>query len=110
MPPTDCKAWVGVDRNVELPGYLLPQASGGMQCVPMLVTANKPPAGYRGDFYVDEFTDAKLKERWATCKADKACFDRINAQMQRWLPPNKERATRVTGMVDPSAGSTATAT
>ena len=101
VPPTDCKAWVGVDRNVELSGYLLPQASGGMQCVPLLVTANKPPAGYRGDFYVDEFTDAKLKERWATCKADKACFDRIDAQMQRWLPPNKERATRVTGMVDP---------
>ena len=101
VPPTDCKAWVGVDRNVELPGYLLPQASGGMQCVPLLVTAYKPPAGYRGDFYVDEFTDAKLKERWAACKADKACFDRIDAQMQRWLPPNKERATRVTGMVDP---------
>ncbi len=25
-----------------------------------------------------------------------ACFKRINDQMQRWLPPNKERATRVT--------------
>ena len=41
------------------------------------------------------------KERWAVCKADSACFKRINDQMQRWLPPNKERATRVTGMVDP---------
>ena len=70
--------------------------------MPLLVTAAKPPPpGYRGDFYVDEFTDAKLKERWAACKADAACFKRINAQMQRWLPPNKERATRVTGMVDP---------
>ena len=98
---TDCKASVGADRYAELPGYLLPQANGTTHCVPLLVTANKPPAGYRGDFYVDEFTDAKLKERWAACRADKACFDRINAQMQRWLPPNKERSTRVTGLVDP---------
>ena len=102
VPPTDCKAPVGTDRYAELPGYLLPQANGAMQCVPLLVTANKPPAGYRGDFYVDEFTDEKLKARWAACKADKPCFDRINAQMLRWLPPNKERSTRVTGLVDPA--------
>ena len=99
-PPADCQAWVGADRNAELPGYLLPQPNGAPQCVPLLLSANKPPVGYRGDFYVDEFTDAKLKARWAACKVDAACFARINDQMQRWLPPNKERATRVTGMVD----------
>ena len=102
-PPTDCKAWVGTDRNQELPGYLLPQAGGGTVCVPLGVTANKPPASYTGtDYYVDDFTDASLKARWAACKADAACFKRIDAQMQRWLPPNKERATRSTGVVDPS--------
>ena len=102
-PPTDCKAWVGTDRDAEIPGYQLPQASGGTVCVPFLQTANKPPANYAGnDFYVDEFTDAKLKARWAACKADAACFKRIDAQMQRWLPPNKERATRSTGVLDPS--------
>ena len=104
FPPTDCTAWVGTDRNAELPGYLLRPESGrtqAPQCVPLLVTAYKPPAGYAGDYYVDEFTDAKLKQRWATCREDTACFKRINDQMQRWLPPNKERATRVTGMVDP---------
>jgi hypothetical protein len=100
-PPTDCKAWVGTDRNAELPGYTLQQANGKSQCVPLLVTAARPPAGYTGDFYTQEFTDAKLKERWAACESDAACFKRINDQMQRWLPPNKERATRVTGMVDP---------
>lgn len=100
-PPTDCKAWVGTDRNTELPGYLLPQPGGKTQCVPLLLTANKPPAGYTGDYYVEEFTDAKLKARWAACKADAACYQRVNAQMQRWLPPNKERSTRVTGLVDP---------
>ena len=100
-PPTDCRAWVGTDRNAELPGYLLPQSNGTTRCVPLLVTAANPPPGYSGDFYVQEFTDAKLKERWAACKGDPACFKRINDQMQRWLPPNKERATRVTGIVDP---------
>ena len=100
-PPTDCTARVGIDRNADLPGYLLPKAGGGTQCVPLLLTANRPPADYRGDFYVTEFSDAKLKERWAACKADAACFRRIDDQMQRWLPPNRERATRVTGVVDP---------
>src|SRR4051812_25858333 len=84
-----------------MPGYLLPQPGGKTVCVPFLQTANKPAAGYAADFYVDEFTDAKLKDRWAACKADKACHDRIEAQMRRWLPPNKERSTRVTGLVDP---------
>ncbi|MFT3772298.1 MAG: hypothetical protein QM820_43440 [Minicystis sp.] len=28
-PPTDCKAWVGTDRNAELPGYRLLIANGG---------------------------------------------------------------------------------
>lgn len=101
VPPTDCKAWVGTDRNAELPGYTLRQADGTSRCVPLLLTAAHAPAGYAGDFHVQEFTDAKLKERWAACKSDAACFKRINDQMQRWLPPNKERATRVTGMVDP---------
>ena len=100
-PPTDCTAPIGTDRYAELPGYLLPQPGGKTACVPLLLTANKPPVSYRGDYYVDEFTDAKLKERWSQCKSDKTCHDRINAQMQRWLPPNKERSTRVTGLVDP---------
>lgn len=100
-PPTDCTATVGVDRNAELPGYRLPQSDGRTVCVPLLVTASKPPAGYVGDWYVDEFTDAKLKQRWADCKADPPCAARINVQMQRWLPPNKARSTRVTGLVDP---------
>src|SRR5436305_42425 len=97
-PPTECKAWVGTDRDAELQGYLV-----GSTCVPLLVTANRPPPDDAGnDYYVDEFTDAKLKARWAACKQDAACFRRIDAQMQRWLPPNKERATRATGVVDPS--------
>ncbi|AVT02878.1 hypothetical protein C8242_09495 [Paracidovorax avenae] len=100
-PPTDCKAWVGADRNAELPGYRITQANGRASCVPLLLTAHKPPPDYRGDYAVDEFTDEKLKARWLSCKADAACRARIEKDMQRWLPPNKARATRVTGWVDP---------
>ena len=106
-PPTDCTAWVGTDRNAMMGGYLLPKnpkdAKGPKVCVPVLMTANHPPAGYAGgNYYIGEFTDDKLKARWRACKEDPACFRRIDAQMQRWLPPNKERATRSTGVVDPS--------
>lgn len=100
--PTDCHARVGADRNAELPGYLLPGAKGTTVCVPLLLSATRPPSDYQGvDFYVDEFTDARLKARWRSCKADAACFRRIDDQMQRWLPPNRERARRSTGVVDP---------
>lgn len=105
-PPTDCTAWVGTDRNAMLPGYLLhqgPKGTGATVCVPLLLTANPTPASYAGgDYHISEFTDDKLKARWRACKEDAACFKRIDAQMQRWLPPNKERATRSTGVVDPS--------
>ncbi|SEL56196.1 hypothetical protein SAMN05518845_108267 [Variovorax sp. YR750] len=106
-PPTDCTAWVGTDRNAMMGGYLLPRdpknSKGAKVCVPVLLTANRPPAGYAGgNYYISEFTDEKLKTRWRACKEDPACFKRIDSQMQRWLPPNKERATRSTGVVDPS--------
>ncbi|QHI99905.1 hypothetical protein GT347_19115 [Xylophilus rhododendri] len=100
-PAPDCRAWVGTDRNQEMSGYLLPRQGGGSVCVPLGVNASTAPAGYQGDYHVAEFTDAKLKERWSACKADAACFARVDAQMQRWLPPNKARSTRTTGTVDP---------
>jgi len=101
-PPADCSAWVGFDRDAETPGYVIARPGRDPVCVPVLQTANHPPPGYPGDYYVDEFTDARLKARWAACKAQPACFARIDAQMQRWLPPNKARATRATGTVDRS--------
>lgn len=100
-PEPDCRAPVGFDRYHEMPGYLIPDAAGARVCVPFLVSVARPPAGYAGDFHVDEFTDAKLKERWAACKADAACYARLKPQIERWVPPNKARSTRVTGMVDP---------
>jgi hypothetical protein len=90
VPPTDCEAHVAYDRDLTLPGYLLPTLAGPRTCIPFTTVSARPPAGYRGDFYVDEFTDAKLREQWATCKVDKACHDRVYKQVIARHPPNKE--------------------
>ena len=90
FPPAECSAYVGYDRDAVLPGYLLP-GSGGQMCVPFTTTAAHPPAGYKGDFYVAEFTDAKLRARWRKCRADPTCFKRVEAQIERRQPPNVDR-------------------
>jgi hypothetical protein len=90
VPPTDCQAHVAYDRDMTLPGYLLPTAAGPTTCIPFTTVSAHPPAGDPGDFYVDEFTDAKLRERWVACKADKVCYDRVYRQVMARHPPNKE--------------------
>lgn len=96
VPPIECHARVGFDRNMTLPGYVLPTAAGAATCIPFLTAAHHPPAGYRGDFYVDEFTDAKLRERWLSCKRDPQCRKRVYDQVLKRHPPNREF-----GMTDP---------
>jgi pimeloyl-ACP methyl ester carboxylesterase len=90
VPPFECEAHVGYDRDLTLPGYLLPTAAGSKTCIPFTSAAAHPPAGYRGDFYVDEFTDEKLRARWLECKRDKACYDRVYKQVMARHPPNHE--------------------
>src|ERR1700722_5213832 len=90
VPPTDCHAHVAYDRDLTLPGYLLPTAAGPKTCIPFTTVSAHPPAGYRGDYYVDEFTDTKLREQWAACKVDQACHDRVYKQVIARHPPNKE--------------------
>ncbi|MDB5736488.1 MAG: hypothetical protein JWO65_156 [Sphingomonas bacterium] len=89
-PPIECHAHVGYDRDLTMPGYLLPTSAGARTCIPFTTTAAHPPAGYKGDFYVDEFTDEKLRERWVACKADKDCHERVYKQVLKRHPPNKE--------------------
>jgi hypothetical protein len=102
QPKPDCKAYAAYERYHEMPGYLIANPNGTTVCVPFLATAPRPPTDYQGkDFYVEEFTDAKLKARWEACKADSACYERLKPQIARWLPPNQARATRATGAVDP---------
>ena len=92
VPAPDCRARVGYDRDMILPGYLLPTSSGPATCIPFTSARFKPPTGYNGDFYVDEFTDAKLRAQWEECKKDKACYDRVYAQVMARHPPNREQS------------------
>ena len=98
VPPAECEARVGYDRDLVMSGYLLPTSAGPATCIPFSNAAVLPPEGYRGDFYVDEFTDAKLRARWLECKQDKACYDRVYKQVIARHPPNKEY-----GVTDPHA-------
>jgi hypothetical protein len=90
VPPPDCQAHVAYDRDLTLPGYLLPTEAGPATCIPFTTVLAQPPAGGKGDFYVEEFTDAKLRERWMACKSDKVCYDRVYKQVIARHPPNKE--------------------
>ena len=89
-PPFECHARVGFDLNLTLPGYLLPTRAGSRTCIPFTSVAAHPPQGYRGDFYVDEFTDVKLRQRWEACKRDRSCFERIDRELIARHPPNRE--------------------
>ena len=91
FPPAECSVYVGYDRDAILPGYRLSGSGGARMCVPFATTAAHPPSGYNGDFYVTEFTDAKLRERWRVCRADPTCFKRVEAHIERRLPPNVDR-------------------
>ena len=96
VPPFECKAYVAYDRDMELPGYRIATSAGDGTCIPFTSALNQPPEGYRGDYYVDEFTDAKLREDWERCKRDAACHDRVFDQVLKRRPPNREY-----GLTDP---------
>jgi hypothetical protein len=96
IPPAECQMHVGYDRDRDLPGYLIPTQQGAPVCVPFTATAAHPPAGYVGDFYVDEFTDEKAKQRWHACRDDPECFARLSRHIEHRKPPNREH-----GMTDP---------
>ncbi|MGV2495310.1 hypothetical protein [Pelagerythrobacter aerophilus] len=90
IPPFECEARVHYDREMVLPGYILPTSAGPRTCIPFTSTRHKPPAGYEGDYYIDEFTDEKLRERWVKCENDKECRKRVFAQVKKRRPPNRE--------------------
>ncbi|MDE2448091.1 MAG: hypothetical protein KGO22_03915 [Gammaproteobacteria bacterium] len=90
VPPFECRAYVAYDLDQKLPGYVLPTGAGARTCIPFTSVAEHPPKGYRGDFYVDEFTDAQLRKRWEACKSDAACRERIEQQVSKRRPPNRE--------------------
>lgn len=89
-PPAECEAPVRYDRDRVMPGYILATSAGPRTCIPFSSVAAYPPSGYKGDFYVDEFSDVRLRERWAACKADEKCAKRVLKPVMKRRPPNRE--------------------
>lgn len=93
-PPAECEARVGYDRDTTMPGYILPTEAGPRTCIPFSTVGARPPKGYRGDFYVDEYSDWTLRKRWDECKKDEDCHARVIKQIHARRPPNKEYADK----------------
>jgi pimeloyl-ACP methyl ester carboxylesterase len=89
----ECRVHIAFDRNAEFPGYMAPDGA----CVPYTPLTHRPPAGYVGDYYADEFTDAKIRARWEVCKSDSACAAAVRAKAHAFM----EREFPLTGSVDP---------
>jgi hypothetical protein len=62
--PGDSSAYVGFGWNAYLPAF---KNANGVS-IPFIPTDTFPPIGYQGDFYVDEFSDAKIKQAWQELK------------------------------------------
>jgi hypothetical protein len=60
----DSSAYVGWGWNGYMPAF---KDANGVS-IPFLPLGTRPPVGYQGDFYVDEFTDAKIKQAWQELK------------------------------------------
>lgn len=67
---SDCIAHVGYSKNSDLPGISCQDPNGSV-CIPFTQTSQQPPEGYQcEDFYIEEFTDAKIKKKWQEFSQD----------------------------------------
>jgi len=66
----ECIAHVGYEKNADLPGFSYQDPKGSV-CIPFTQTSQRLPKGYQGeDFYIEEFTDAKIKKKWQEFSQD----------------------------------------
>jgi pimeloyl-ACP methyl ester carboxylesterase len=96
-PAVECVTRVNYDLNSQLPGYFV-QDPAGKVCVPFSYRARFSPPGYKGDYFIAEFTDAKIKARYEACKKDRACREKLVSIPSLVTVPSE---LRVTGTVDP---------
>jgi pimeloyl-ACP methyl ester carboxylesterase len=75
-PAPDCKLHINIDRNDDLPGYKTTW-DGTEVCIPFTPTNQLVPTGLSpSQFYVDEFSDARVRAKWADCKTDPVCREK----------------------------------
>jgi hypothetical protein len=102
VPRTDCRAPVGYQFNAALPGYVVRDRSRGATCVPFS-QVDLSPAGYRGDWLVRQFSDARGRRLLAQCRAQPPCAAVAAAES---FQPTEFRATGAlvpSGRIGPQA-------
>ncbi|MCD8141164.1 MAG: hypothetical protein LUE17_15585 [Planctomycetaceae bacterium] len=93
-PAQDGSAYVGYGWNGYLPAI---QAEDGT-LIPYLPVSFVPPADYVGDYYVDEFTDAKIKQLYLDLKErDPSAAGKALSDTQK----DVDNQFRWTGLLDP---------
>ena len=96
-PMIDTVIEVRRDVNGKMPAYIA-EDDGVEYAIPFTPTLNFPPEGYKGDFYVDEFTDAKIREVWDVYNSKGTAFAGQLLDMAKSKGLRNE--FRVTGTVD----------
>lgn len=102
-PAIECVARVNYDLFMDLPGYFV-QDPTGKACVPFTYPAHFAPAGYQGDYFAAEFTDAKIKAKYVACKQDSTCREKLAGIPRLNAVPSEFRATGTvdeSGRIDP---------
>lgn len=97
-PRPECTADIHYDQNAKAwPGYYAEDADG-RHCIPFTATPKLAPANYKGDFYVDEFTDAKVRAAWDDClKQGADCADPVRERLKTFI----RKPFAATGTVNP---------
>jgi hypothetical protein len=95
----DSSAYVGYGWNGYLPAF---KDANGVS-IPFMSSTICPPIGYQGDFYVDEFSDAKIKQAWEELKVkDPEAAKKIIARLGY---KDGKREIRYIGALDPKGAS-----
>jgi hypothetical protein len=93
----DSFTYVGYDSYGYVPAY---KDTNGVS-IPFIPTRIRPSIGYQGDFYVDEFTDAKIKQAWKELKVkDPNTAKKILAGLSTNTDKTASNKYRVTGWLD----------
>jgi hypothetical protein len=94
----DSSAYVGFGWDGYLPAF---KDDNGVS-IPFKPAGVRPPIGYQGDFYVNEYTDAKIKQAWQELKEkDPAAAQKILAGISANTDETAFNTYRRIGSLDP---------
>jgi hypothetical protein len=94
----DSSAYVGYGWDGYLPAF---KDANGVS-IPFKPAGMRPPISYQGDFYVNEFTDAKIKQAWQELKEkDPEAAKKILANVSANTDETAWNTYRRTGSLDP---------